>query len=826
MRRKSFLAVVLSLGMILQSVPSVVYAGEELKEDSIVQDDQTVTEAGIEEVHRVLDSDSNDELDYLEEEVVDSGDGYNRGDAVSYALSNWNKLASSVKCAEFAARSVKAGGISINPDNNRSVYNLRSSLLSLGFSMYSVEYSYPNVYSGGNNSGKIEVGDVLIYQEKQDDPLPAHASIVTSINKGVVKTTDRNGGWSESNHDAGHYNGPTGGRTDKGTIWIYCLHYNGSASIELHNKIINQSISSVTSNNFIVSGELVNETSVDDWGIYWKKSDDSGWQKKSVGSENPGKHKVYIPVNWLERGKTYNVYFYCNSSQGQLTTDIMSATTLDTALVNISGLTSTNVTENDATLQCTVNNSSGRAIQTSDLWVYKADNLEYACFNYRDRTRITSTQFSLSYRVSEIGETLEPGTDYVYFFKLVDELGYSETSTNGVFRTKGGDEENPIIRDVQIDDLSKDGYRISCVATDNVGVTNVKFPTWTEKDGNKDLIWHEGVKKDGRWYYEVKVSEHNNERGLYHTHIYAYDSEGNHGFDGYSIYVDGEPPVIEDYRAENFTKDGFDLSCVVKDDSKVKEVRFYVVGGGKGVDYKKIESVEGRYSCHVSASDFDNNMGNYSVTIYAADECQNSNEYFTKVFNLSEQIRKNGGIIDESEEGEGDENEQRTTSSNRVYVVGQKINVANTLFSGVSGANSYMVTNKKYASVNKKGVLKAKKAGTVVVKALFKAKGSTPVVLGSKTIRIAKKPKLKIKHLFHSYDIGEVYDLNNYLTNDGTPGLKVSGWTSSNPSVASVSSKTGKVRICGKGRTIITAHYGTIGMKGTVKVKAKLKVKK
>ena len=57
----------LSLGMILQSVPSVVYAGEELKEDSIVHADQTVTEAGIEEVHRVLGDDSGNEMNRLSE---------------------------------------------------------------------------------------------------------------------------------------------------------------------------------------------------------------------------------------------------------------------------------------------------------------------------------------------------------------------------------------------------------------------------------------------------------------------------------------------------------------------------------------------------------------------------------------------------------------------------------------------------------------------------------------------------------------------------------------------------------------------------------------
>ncbi len=72
-------------------------------------------------------------------------------------------------------------------------------------------------------------------------------------------------------------------------------------------------------------------------------------------------------------------------------------------------------------------------------------------------------------------------------------------------------------------------------ATDNVGVTEVKFPTWTENASQDDLVWHVGSK--GSWTvggqsynyrYLVKTSDHKNETGKYIVHVYAYDAAGNY----------------------------------------------------------------------------------------------------------------------------------------------------------------------------------------------------------------------------------------------------------------------------------------------------------
>lgn len=79
--------------------------------------------------------------------------------------------------------------------------------------------------------------------------------------------------------------------------------------------------------------------------------------------------------------------------------------------------------------------------------------------------------------------------------------------------------------------MTEDMYKIVAKVSDNVGVTDVKFPTWVNGQTGGDAIWHQGVYNSttGNWEYVIKKSEHNNVVDLYHTHVYAYDAAGNYG---------------------------------------------------------------------------------------------------------------------------------------------------------------------------------------------------------------------------------------------------------------------------------------------------------
>lgn len=89
------------------------------------------------------------------------------------------------------------------------------------------------------------------------------------------------------------------------------------------------------------------------------------------------------------------------------------------------------------------------------------------------------------------------------------------------------DSEAPVISDIKVTDVSQSGYTVTCTVSDNVGVTSVAMPTWTEEKGQDDIIWHEATVTGNTATCTIKTSDHNNESGVYITHIYAYDEVQN-----------------------------------------------------------------------------------------------------------------------------------------------------------------------------------------------------------------------------------------------------------------------------------------------------------
>lgn len=164
---------------------------------------------------------------------------------------------------------------------------------------------------------------------------------------------------------------------------------------------------------------------------------------------------------------------------------------------------------------------------------------------------------------SELGVTLTPGTSYQYRFVAViagkeyygDKRSFTtagkaptpsqetqptnppqETQpTNPTEETK--DTTKPILSDVKVSNVTSDGYTVTCKATDNVGVTRVQFPCYTSLNDKDDLKedWSEnqmytGTRVGNTYTYRVKISDHNNETGVYTGWVYAYDAEGNYSY--------------------------------------------------------------------------------------------------------------------------------------------------------------------------------------------------------------------------------------------------------------------------------------------------------
>ena len=126
---------------------------------------------------------------------------------------------------------------------------------------------------------------------------------------------------------------------------------------------------------------------------------------------------------------------------------------------------------------------------------------------------------------------------------------------NGTVNIPSSDQEAPAISNVKVSNITTEGYDVSCTVTDNVGVDRVVFPTWTVLNDQDDIAaaWWDvnhtatrGTRNGDTWTFHVDIADHNNERGAYLTHIYAYDAAGNRScFAPYDAIVVPEPyPTI------------------------------------------------------------------------------------------------------------------------------------------------------------------------------------------------------------------------------------------------------------------------------------------
>lgn len=162
--------------------------------------------------------------------------------------------------------------------------------------------------------------------------------------------------------------------------------------------------------------------------------------------------------------------------------------------------------------------------------------------------------------------------------------GITTSKINAIYRANNydavngsDDTEKPVISNVQITDVNKDGYTVTCTVTDNVGIDRVEFPTWNagQSGGGKDATWLRGTINGNTASVRVNVRDWNNYEGDYHSDIYAYDTSGNFKTEEVRyIYIDRTAPQIKNVRVEQIDSTGYTVVCEVTDDRGINRVQF------------------------------------------------------------------------------------------------------------------------------------------------------------------------------------------------------------------------------------------------------------
>ena len=219
--------------------------------------------------------------------------------------------------------------------------------------------------------------------------------------------------------------------------------------------------------------------------------------------------------------------------------------------------------------------------------------------------------------------------DYISHIYIYDSAGNSISAAAPLVVM--GDTQAPVISDIRVSEIKMDSFTVTCKVYDNGGVASVKFPTWPSADDSGNPIWHEGTINGDTASCVIKKSEHGNKTGLYLTHIYAYDMNGNMtaGRAPGVIIGDTEPPVIDNIKIIDVTEESYTITCTVKDNnsSGAISVRFptWPSADDSGNPIWHEGKINGdTASCVIKKREHGNKTGTYISHIYAYDVVGNS----------------------------------------------------------------------------------------------------------------------------------------------------------------------------------------------------------
>ena len=198
------------------------------------------------------------------------------------------------------------------------------------------------------------------------------------------------------------------------------------------------------------------------------------------------------------------------------------------------------------------------------------------------------------------------------------------------------DTVKPVISNIRVTDITRDGYTVTCDVSDNVGVTKVQFPSWnTDMHIGDDAKWLTGTISGNTATCRVNIIDLKSGlvEGHYMTHIYAYDAANNYtSLPISTVYIDRTAPVISDVSIIELDSTGYMVLCKAEDSSGIDRLQFPTWTSANGQDdlvsdWSNNDNCKGRnyrdkkeyYYFTVSKNDHNNETKGYYTHIYAYD---------------------------------------------------------------------------------------------------------------------------------------------------------------------------------------------------------------
>ena len=213
-------------------------------------------------------------------------------------------------------------------------------------------------------------------------------------------------------------------------------------------------------------------------------------------------------------------------------------------------------------------------------------------------------------------------------YKLYEWDAVSNT-TNSVLENEGVESQNPKA-DLAITGLNNATSSYDLVISNLVaprGFKEVLVPTWSEKNGQDDIIWYKAAKQaNGDYKVTVRSSNHKGDSGLYNSHVYLVDNDGKYiGLGGKQVTLDITKTQGTLTITNNDKNRGtFDVLITnLTNPSGISGVVIPVWSEQNGQDdlvwHNATKQDDGSYKVTISASQHKWNSGKYIVHGYIVD---------------------------------------------------------------------------------------------------------------------------------------------------------------------------------------------------------------
>ena len=194
------------------------------------------------------------------------------------------------------------------------------------------------------------------------------------------------------------------------------------------------------------------------------------------------------------------------------------------------------------------------------------------------------------------------------------------------------------------------------------GLKEVLIPTWSDKNWQDDLVWHKAVRQsDGSYRATIKASDHKNEDGKYHIHVYYVDQNNQRNYiTETTTYITKTATeihhvkpsgtlTIENNNVETGTFDAVIRNVVAP--NGLKEVLIPTWSDKNWQDdlvwHKAVRQSDGSYRATIKASDHKNDDGKYNVHVYYVDQSDKRN-YITETTTEVHQVKPSGTLTIEN----------------------------------------------------------------------------------------------------------------------------------------------------------------------------------